>query len=179
MIFLLILLVIFGLLIPGFLIIFTIYNFIADFKGAPYVATSSGEIDQVLAKADLKKGRRLLELGSGDGRVLRFAVKKYGVKGEGIELNFLLILWSRLIAKLEHIDVNFKNGNLFEVDFKNFHYIYLFLTRKAVIKLAPKITKECKKGTLLISRGFDIPGLEGRLIGKLSTTPFPTYFYKI
>lgn len=142
--------------------------------------TSAKIIDEILKRAKLKKGQVFLELGSGDGRVVRQAVKSFGVIGRGIDVNYLLILYSRLqakLAKLENID--FKTQDVFKTDLSKADVIFVFLLPGLLKKLAPKFKNECKKKALIISHGFKIEGMEKELSHKIDRKFFPTYYYKI
>jgi len=147
--------------------------------GAPYVPTSKKNIHDILMKAGLKKGQSFLELGSGDGRIVREAVKKYGVTGTGIDINLLLIFLSRFLATHEHLkNIEFKRENIFKTDFSQAHVIYFFLMPELIKKIAVRFDKEVKKGTLIISHGFKIIGWENKLIDQIDTQPFSTFFYR-
>lgn len=148
--------------------------------GAPFVPTSAKMIDSILEKAKLKKGQVFIELGSGDGRVVRQAVQKYGVKGVGVELQPILVWYSKLISKLKKLkDISFVTQNLFKTDLKRVDVIFLFLLPKTLEKLREKFITQCKKGTLIISHGFKIKGFDNHLIGKIDRDIFPTYYYRV
>lgn len=175
-----VLLATFGILIPVLLSLYTIYQFISDFKGAPYVPTSAKIVDEILKEAKLKKGQIFLELGSGDGRVVRKAVKDFKVNGIGVDINLFLLTFSKLISKIQKIkNIEFRNQDLFKTDLKKVDVLFLFLIPKTLRKIAPKILKDCKKGTLVISHGFKLDELNKYQIKKIDRKHFPTYYYKI
>ena len=160
--------------------IYLIFDTIASFKGAPFVASGRWVVAEILKNANLRKGQRFLELGSGDGRVVREAVKKYGVKGIGVEFHPLLVWYSRFLSKIFKVKgVEFIKGNFFKADLSKADVIYMFLLPKTMDKLKLKILKECKKGALLISHGFKIRGLERYLILQTPRHTFSTYYYKL
>lgn len=168
----------FGIIVPVLICFYVTNDFICDIKGAPFVPTNPKIVEEIIEGAGLKKGQLFIELGSGDGRVVRLAVKKYGVKGIGFELNLLLIFYSRIVAKLNGIkNINFVRQNIFDADIKNADVIFLFLMPRTLIKLKSKILKESKKGTLIISHGFKIEGWDNYLIKVQQRKLFPTYFY--
>lgn len=169
-------------------LIYSVYSLLADFMGAPFVPTSAKMINSILEKAKLKKGQVFIELGSGDGRVVRQAVQKYGVKGIGVELQPILVWYSRLRVKLQGLEgIKFIQGNLFKVNLSRVYpeqsrridVIFLFLLPKTVEKLREKFITQCKKGTLIISHGFKIKGFDGHLIDKIDRDIFPTYYYRV
>lgn len=174
------LVILLGFLIPVLVAIYTIYQFISDFKGAPYVPTSVKIVAQILKEANLKKGQIFLELGSGDGRIVRTAVKNYQVNGLGVDINLPLIFYSRVAAKLQKLEkIKFLRQDLFKTNLKKTDVLFLFLLPKTLKKIAPKILTECKKNTLIISHGFRLEGLEKYLVKKTDRKYFPTYYYKI
>ena len=143
------------------------------------MATRKKVIMTILKEAKLKKGKIVYELGSGDGRVSRLAVKNWQVKAVGVDINPLLVFWANFLAKLEKIDnrCQFVRKNIFDVDYSKADYLYLFLMPDLISKLIPKLKKELKKNCLIISHGFKIE--EMKLIKTLDTRPFKTYYYKI
>lgn len=170
----------FLLLILFILIIYIFFMSYSQLKGGPFIPTDKKLLLEIFAQANFKKGQLILELGSGDGRVLIEAAKLYPVKGIGCEVNPFLVLYSNIIAKFYKLtQLSFKRGDLFKFDLSKADVVFIFLLPQTVKKLVPKITKECKQNTLIISHGFKIPGFEKKLISKINKNPFPTYFYKI
>ncbi len=166
-----------GVVFPLFLVFFVLASFVTDFMGAPYVPTSGKLIDEILKKAKLKKGQQFIELGSGDGRIVRRAVEKFGVRGTGVELNPYLIFYSRFLAKREKEDIKFLSQDFFKTDLSKADVIFIFLLPRTIEKLKKKFISDCKKNTLIISHGFRVKGFEERLVSKLEGNPFPTYYY--
>lgn len=152
----------------------------SSIMGSPYVPTKTKELLNFLKEAKIKKGQVFLELGCGDGRVVRNAVKEYGVKGTGIDINPFLIWWAKFRAKLAKVpNVEFKVENIFKTDLSKADVIYLFLMPELLAKLQGKFEKETKKGAILISHGFKIIGWEKHNFKTIPNKPFPTYYYKI
>lgn len=179
-VFLYLLFFLFGLIIPLLLATFVLFGLFSDLKGAPFVPTASKKIKEILKQANLKKDQVFLELGSGDGRVVREAVKDYYVQGIGIDVNPFLIILSKIFARIQKIpNIEFLRLNIFNYNFKFADVIFMFMLPKTINKLKKKFLDECKKGTLVISHGFKIEGFEERLIKKISDEPYPTYFYKL
>lgn len=148
--------------------------------GSPYVPTKKKELINFLKEANIKKGQVFLELGCGDGRVVRTAVGEYGAKGIGIDVNPTLILWARLRAKMAKVKgIEFRVENLFKTDVSKADIIYLFLMPELLVKLEKKLKKETKKGAVIISHGFKVEGWEKHNFKTIPNKPFPTYYYKI
>lgn len=173
--FIVFLLIVFLITISLYLVI----DIIAHFVGGPYVPTKHKAIDEILKNANLKKNQKFYELGSGDGRVIRQAVKKYQVKGIAVEINPLLYFYSKLKARIEKIkNISFKRTNFFKVNLKDADVIFVFLMPHSLKKLKEKFFAECKKNTLIISHGFKIENWEKYLIKTLPGQPFSTYYYR-
>lgn len=121
-----------------------------------------------------------MELGSGDGRIVREAVKTYGVTGIGIDINMLLILMSRFYAKRQRLlNIEFKRQNVLDAEFAKINVLYLFLMPEIIEKILPRLNKELKPQTLVISHGFKITGWENKLVDIIINKPFSTFFYRI
>lgn len=160
--------------------VYTISLLFSSIMGSPYVATKKKELYLILEEAHLKKNQIFLELGSGDGRVVRTAVKKYRVKGIGVDINPLLNFLAKNIARLQRLDnITFKTENIFKTNFNNADVIYIFLMPGLIKKLKYKLETQTKKKVLIISHGFKIIGWEKKLIKTIKNKPFPTYFYNL
>jgi SAM-dependent methyltransferase len=151
------------------------------FKGAPYVPTSKKQLDTILKNVDFQPGKLLVELGSGDGRLLRYAAKKYALNGEGVEINLLLVWWARFLAKRDGSSkrVTFIKKNVFNYSLAKADYLYIFLMPNLIDKLLPKFKKELRKGAIIISHGFKITGFQKKLIYTEPAKTFSTYYYKM
>jgi phospholipid N-methyltransferase len=151
------------------------------FKGAPYVPTSRRQLQSILKNVPFKKGDMLVELGSGDGRLLRLAAQEYGIKGVGIEINPLLIWWSQLLSKKDgtNKNISFIKQSVFDYSLTKADYLYIFLMPELIVKLLPKFQSELKKGVIVISHGFKIVGYEKKLIHTEQAKTFSTYYYKM
>lgn len=176
----LIFLLFFTIVVPLILVSFYFFSFYIELTGAPFVPTTQRTLKEILEAADLKKGQIFFELGSGDGRVVRTAVRLYKVQGIGVEMHPMLVLFSKLRAKMQKLEkIEFRTQNLFKTDLAEADVIFMFLLPRVLKKLKLKIEKECKKGTLIISHGFTIPGWEKLLVKKQERFRFNTYFYRL
>lgn len=176
------LLLLFSLLI--FLIFMSVYGMSLIFSslmGAPYVPTKNKLALEILKEVKFKKNGLFVELGSGDARITRTAVKNYPIYGMAVDINGLLILWSKILSKFDGTrpKMTFVVKNILAVNLTKADYIYLFLFPELINKLIPKFNKELKKGTIIISHGFPISEYKKKLIKKVDRSTFPTYYYKI
>lgn len=175
-----ILLLLFELFFVMGLGLYTVGLLYSSVMGAPYVPTSQKRIGEILKAAKLKKGQVFLELGSGDGRIVREAVKSYGVKGIGVDINALLIFLSRFYAKHQGLkEISFRRENIFSTEISMCDVLYLFLMPELLRKMKSQFETKLKKGTLVISHGFKLEGWEKKLIHHIPTEPFSTFFYHV
>jgi hypothetical protein len=162
----------------------SVYGFsliVSSLMGAPYVPTKKKLALEILREVKFKKNGLFVELGSGDGRIIRTAIKNYPLKGIAVDINCLLIFWSKFLSKLDGTrnNINFVVKNILYADLTKADYLYLFLFPALIEKLLPKFNKELKKGTIIISHGFQIEKYKNKLFKKVDRNTFPTYYYKI
>lgn len=163
----------------------------SSLMGAPYVPTKNKLAHEILKEVKFKKNSLFVELGSGDARITRTAVKNYKVRGMAIDVNWLLIFWSKILWFFDsrrslsslggdgNDKLTFKNENILNTDLTKADYIYLFLFPALIEKLIPKFNKELKKGTIIISHGFPVLEYKSKLFKKVDRKTFPTYYYKV
>lgn len=166
-----------------FSIFFTVYFgflFYSAFYGAPYVPTSKKDLFEILSYAQLKPEQSFFELGCGDGRVTRMAVQQFKVKGTGIDINGLLVMWARCKAWMQGIgDIHFRVDNVTSCSFKNVDVIYMFLLPQLINTFYDRLAREVSPNTLIISHGFSVPQWNDYLVSKRPSRRFPTYYYRI
>lgn len=138
------------------LAVILLFSFVILF-GAPFLPTLSSRKEEALDLLDLKPGQTMLELGSGDGRMLRAAAER-GVTAIGYELNPLLVLWSRLINWKYRKNITVHWGNYWRHTLPATDGIYVFLLNPFMEKLDKKITQEIRKDVKIVSFAFAIPG---------------------
>jgi hypothetical protein len=137
------------------LVLVVLFGFVILF-GAPYLPTLNKQTKEALDLLDLKPGQTLLELGSGDGRVLRAAAKR-GIKAIGYEINPLLVVWSLIACWRYRSLVRVRWANFWTVKLPNAEGVYTFLLQRYMANLDAKIINDMNKGTKLVSFGFHIP----------------------
>lgn len=143
-------------LIIVLMIIVLCFSFVVFF-GAPYLPTLRININQALDMLNLKEGQKMLELGSGDGRVLKAAAKR-GIYSTGYEINPLLVLYSRISCFRYRRLVTIRWSNFWQVKLPKCDAVYTFLLPKYMQRLDKKIQKDLKKGVKLLSFAFALPG---------------------
>jgi 16S rRNA A1518/A1519 N6-dimethyltransferase RsmA/KsgA/DIM1 with predicted DNA glycosylase/AP lyase activity len=124
-------------------------------RGAPYLPTLKKQIDTALDMLDLNPGQTMLELGCGDGRVLRAAAKR-GIKVVGYELNPILVIISRIVTWKYRKNVKVIWGDIWLKEWPPAEGIFTFLLQKYTSQLNTKIIKTMPKPVKLVSFAFTI-----------------------
>ncbi|MDQ3196685.1 MAG: methyltransferase domain-containing protein [Pseudomonadota bacterium] len=124
----------------------------------PYVPTPEPVVEKMLEMARVDSNDVIYDLGSGDGRIVIAAAKKYGARGVGVEIDPQLIGEARDNARAAGVAdrVEFREGNLFEMDFSDATIVTLYLQRPLNLRLRPKLLRELKPGTRIVSHSFDM-----------------------
>ena len=124
-----------------------------DSPWSPWWRTSSRKAISAGKLAKISSKDMVYELGSGDSNFLVAVCKKFGSSGVGIEIDFLRNLTARLnIIKNKVGDkVTLKRGNFFDYNISDATIVFVYLVPRVLEKLKPKLFKELKKGTKVIS----------------------------
>ncbi len=123
-----------------------------------FVPTPQNVVDEMLKLAKVHKGDVVYDLGCGDGRLVVTAAKQYGVRAVGIDINPVRIKESEENARQAGVTdrVSFRNEDLFEADIKEATVVTLYLLQSLNEKLRPKLWKDLKPGTRVVSHTFDM-----------------------
>jgi 16S rRNA A1518/A1519 N6-dimethyltransferase RsmA/KsgA/DIM1 with predicted DNA glycosylase/AP lyase activity len=125
------------------------------FFGAPFLPTRKSRVSEAVDLLNLKPGQTLLELGSGNGRILREASRR-GIYCIGYELNPVLVLLSRLHCWRWRQLVTIHCANYWNVTLPKADGIYVFLLQPYMSRLDKKIQDEIRQPTRLVSFAFFI-----------------------
>lgn len=126
------------------------------FFGAPYLPTLKKQQEAALDLLALAPGQTLLELGSGDGRMLAAAARR-GIRVIGYELNPLLAAWSWLVTRRYGGLVTVKCANFWHSQLPKADGMYIFLLDRYMEKLHKKITQEIHSSVKVVSFAFEFP----------------------
>ena len=123
----------------------------------PYVPTPQSVVDTMLETAKVGPRDYLIDLGSGDGRIVITAAKKHGARGFGVDINPERIRESDENARVAGVTdkVFFRQQNLFETDLRDATVITMYLLPRVNVELRPKLL-ELAPGTRLVSHDFDM-----------------------
>jgi len=123
----------------------------------PYVPTPDEVVAEMLRVANVRKDDILYDLGSGDGRIVITAAKKFGTRGVGIDINPQRIKESNENAQKAGVTdrVKFTQGDLFATDLSEATVVTLYLLPDVNMKLRPKLL-QLKPGTRIVSHNYDM-----------------------
>jgi len=142
----------------------------ADFpEEIPFVPTPMDVVDKMLELAEVKKGDVVYDLGSGDGRIVIRAAKKYRVRAVGIEMDRLLLAKARQEAKAAGVShlVEFRAEDAMKVDLSKATVITLYMLPWFNEAMKPSFKKYLKPGARIVAHDFGIEGWEPNQTVKL------------
>jgi predicted RNA methylase len=126
---------------------------------APYVSTSKDNIRRMLEIARVSTDDVLFDLGSGDGRILITAVREFKVKKAiGIEIREDLVNEARTQIRRYNLERNIEiiHGDALHINLSMADVVTLYLTSRGIEILRPKLEKDLKAGTRIVSLSFQI-----------------------
>lgn len=123
-----------------------------------WVPTPPAVVDAMLKLADVKPTDVVYDLGCGDGIIVATAAQKYGARAVGIDIDPQRVQEATERARKMGVSdkVTIKQGDLFEADIKEASVVTLYLLTSLNIKLMPKLKKELKPGTRVVSQSFNM-----------------------
>ena len=129
-----------------------------DNIAGPYVPTPWVIVDAMLNLADIRAADVVYDLGSGDGRLVITAAKRYKARGVGVELQPELVELANAGAKKEEVAdrVKFIQGDLFETDIRDATVVTLYLLPRFVTRLVPRFMAELRPGTRIVSHDYPL-----------------------
>ena len=125
---------------------------------APYLPTPPSVVDQMLQAGDLKAGETMFDLGSGDGRIVIAAARKYKAKAIGIELDDALAASS--IQKIASLGLDslarIIHGDLMKQDYSSADLVTVYLWPQSNKKVSELLDIQLKKGARVVSHDFEM-----------------------
>jgi SAM-dependent methyltransferase len=124
----------------------------------PYVPTPQSVVNKMLDIAKVNDKDYLIDLGSGDGRILIAAAKRFGAKGMGVDIDAARIQEAKTNAINARVEdkVEFRKQDLFETDLRKATVLTMYLLPRVNLQLRPRILNELKPGTRVVSHNFDM-----------------------
>ena len=127
---------------------------------APYTPTPEVIVDRMLRLGGLQAGEKMFDLGSGDGRIVIMAARKYKADATGVEFDDRLFKQSMSRIKSLGLSATARiiHGDLLKQDYASADLLTVYLLPIASEKLIPIFEKQLKKGTRIVSHNADFPG---------------------
>ena len=137
---------------------FVYYKILASIKGAPYAGTSDDKLEKIFELADIQNGNQVVDLGSGDGRILiGAAIINNKAKYYGYEID--PFFYKKSIKKIKKLglqkNIKILRKDFFKEDLGRFDIIIVFLIPYQMDQLEKKLKKELKDRAKVISYGFE------------------------
>lgn len=148
------------LILAAILVVYLLNVVISFKKPVPYVPTQYRIIRKMLELAEIKPGERVIDLGSGSGRIILEVATKFSNPVTGVEISSILVLvtkirfWlNRLFGRLKADDYQVIKTDFLKFDLSNHQVVFCFLTNTAMEKLKPNF-EELSVGARIISYYF-------------------------
>jgi len=147
------------ILVVSFVWTFSFFIFKALLKPskiAPYVWSFKRHLD-LMKKLEIKKWAKILDLGCGDGKALRFFSQQFNIKScHGYDLNFYAIIYWKILNLIYwHKNIKIKQWNFLKVDLNWYDYIYVYLRASQLADIEDWLRKNKNKDTIIISNSFE------------------------
>jgi len=147
---------------------------------APWVPTPEEVVDTMLRLARVGVKDVVYDLGSGDGRIVIAAAKRFGARGVGIEIEPELVKEAREAAKAAGVAgrVKFIEQDLFKADISRATVVTLYLFTKMNERLKPRLLRELKPGTRVVAYQFNGMG-DWKPQQVVTSHPYPVFFWVV
>jgi len=126
----------------------------------PFITTPPEVVERMLQVAETRADDLVIDLGSGDGRIVIAAAQKYGARAVGIELDGALVQKSREAARAAQLGdkVSFIEGDVLAADISKATVVTVYLLPDLMRKLQARFIQELAPGTRIVSHAFTMAG---------------------
>ena len=126
-------------------------------KLAPYYPTPEIVVEKMLELGGLKAGEKMFDLGSGDGRIVIIAARKYKADATGVEFDSSLVKQSSARIKSLGLGATARviHGDLLKQDYSSADLLTVYLLPVGNEKVTPMLEKQLKKGTRIVAHDFE------------------------
>lgn len=139
------------------LFVFSIAFALPFTQGALFVPTSNKRIEAFLGAVPMNPGDFLVDLGCGDGRVLKAAHKRYQVRALGFEINLLAYFAARIRTR-RRPEIRIKRKDFHKADLREADVVFCYLFPDVLKDVVKKLEAEIRPGTRVVSCNFPLPG---------------------
>ena len=128
--------------------------------GGPFVPTKQRIVEQMVESARLTDADVIVDLGSGDGRIIFEAVRTSGCRGLGVEIDPQLVRLSQTRAQEMGLEdkATFLQQDFWKTDLSSATVVFLFQVPRAMRRLDVELKKRLRPGTRVVSHYFGFPG---------------------
>ena len=129
-----------------------------DVDAGPYVPTPQYIVDRMLRMASVSAKDYVIDLGSGDGRIVITAAKTFGARGMGVDISEKLVDLATTNSHKERVadKVRFVRQDAFKTEISAASVLTLYLLPKFVLDLRPKMLAELKPGSRIVSHDYSL-----------------------
>jgi len=129
-----------------------------EVDAGPYVPTPQYIVDRMLQMANVGGSDFVIDLGSGDGRIVITAAKRFGAQGLGVDISEKLVDLATTNAHKEQVadKVRFERQDAFKTDVRPASVLTLYLLPQFVLDLRPKLLAELKPGARIVSHDYSL-----------------------
>jgi precorrin-6B methylase 2 len=126
----------------------------------PFISTPEEVVERMLELAGTRGDDLVVDLGSGDGRIVIMAARKFGARGLGIELDRRLVAKSRDNARAAGVAdrVSLVEGDVLTADISKASVVTVYLLPGLISQLQQRFTADLKPGTRIVSHAFGMAG---------------------
>ena len=146
-----------------------------------YIPTPKEVVRKMLQLAGVRRGETVFDLGAGDGRILIEAVRGFGARAIGVEIDpeRLARMKERLASTSTEAEI--VQGDLMLINLSSADVVAIYLSDSVNAKLAPKLRSELKAGARVVSLDYQLPGWvpEQELMVKSGGVNRTLYLYRI
>ena len=126
----------------------------------PFITTPPEVVERMLRLAGTRAEDLVVDLGSGDGRIVIAAAQKFGARGLGIELDAALVEKSRENARRLKLQdrVRFVEGDVLRADLSSASVVTVYLLPALMVQLQSRFIEQLAPGTRIVSHSFTMAG---------------------
>jgi trans-aconitate methyltransferase len=123
-----------------------------------FVPTPMKVVHRMLQLAKIQPGETIYDLGCGDGRLVITAVRRYGARGVGIDVDRERLERARRRAGPDLDRIVFRRQSVLRTDLRQADVVLMYLVARINFKLIPRLAK-LKRGVRIVSHNFELPGI--------------------